>query len=250
MLSLKCPGEDLGQYAEHVSRRLRLMPEDDQEQSVWIAAHLLESKHRISTLVPIEAVYRIPAVLTNYLGKHPSWGLTSDLKADRSKFKVIKGRVGSQLTHYRNVIKSAYLIWIRNALLTITNISRFTVTHHLSDIRRTSFTNGGILQVDRRKAPGDFRITPSEVTRGFVNGAILRSECVVSWYISDHHGVHMGSLWQPAAHTSATCASWRVFNQLTIYTTEKRRYGDLMKYQMENSGGMGMGHGDGIIKAW
>ncbi|KAJ7839955.1 hypothetical protein B0H14DRAFT_2786065, partial [Mycena olivaceomarginata] len=75
MLSLKRPGEDLGQYAEHVSRRLRLMPEDDQElklfsqltgpeQSVWIAAHLLESNHRISTLVPIEAVYRIPAVLT------------------------------------------------------------------------------------------------------------------------------------------------------------------------------------------
>ncbi|KAJ7890151.1 hypothetical protein B0H14DRAFT_3855533 [Mycena olivaceomarginata] len=132
MLSLKRPGEDLGTEA--------FSQLTGPEQSVWIAAHLLESNHRISTLVPIEAVYRIPAVLTgridmtcflalvdhkafsyvhksavhgpiarvvNYLGKHPSWGLTSDLKADRSKFKVIKGRVGSQLTHYRNVIKSA-----------------------------------------------------------------------------------------------------------------------------------------------
>jgi hypothetical protein len=38
--------------------------------------------------------------------------------------------------------------------------------------------------------------------------------------------------------------------QLTIYTTEKRQCGDLMKYQMKNSDGMGMGHGDGTIKAW
>jgi hypothetical protein len=56
------------------------MLEDDQEQSVWIAAHLLESKHRISTLVPIEAVYRIPAVLTvsfTILGK-------PDLMSDRA----------------------------------------------------------------------------------------------------------------------------------------------------------------------
>ncbi|KAJ7850760.1 hypothetical protein B0H13DRAFT_2360539 [Mycena leptocephala] len=97
------------------------------QQSVWIAAHLLEGSDQLSSLVPAEARYRIPtglevsridmgAFLTlvdhkapsyvhknatsgplvrllNYLEKHPSWGLTSEVKGDKAKYEVIKAEL-------------------------------------------------------------------------------------------------------------------------------------------------------------
>ncbi|KAJ7836513.1 hypothetical protein B0H13DRAFT_2368684 [Mycena leptocephala] len=143
--------EDLGQYANSLSRKLRLKLQAHEElrlfsqltgpqQSVWIAAHLLEGSDQLSSLVPAEARYRIPtglegridmgAFLTlvdhkapsyvhksatsgpvvrllNYLEKHPSWGLTSEVKGDKAKYEVIKGRARYQLTKFRNLIKDA-----------------------------------------------------------------------------------------------------------------------------------------------
>ncbi|KAJ7828991.1 hypothetical protein B0H13DRAFT_2372841 [Mycena leptocephala] len=148
---LKRHGEDLGQYAEHVSRRLRLTPGAHEElkhfsqltgpqQSVWIAARMLEGNYQVSMLVPAEAMYNIPtafeghidmscflalvdptafsyvhkstlhgpiARVLNHLAKDPSWGFTAEVRADKAKLKVIKGRVGLKLTSFRNVIKSA-----------------------------------------------------------------------------------------------------------------------------------------------
>lgn len=45
--------------------------------------------------------------LQNYLEKHPSWGLTSEVKGDKAKYEVIKGRARYQLTKFRNLIKDA-----------------------------------------------------------------------------------------------------------------------------------------------
>ncbi|KAJ7778813.1 hypothetical protein DFH07DRAFT_766014 [Mycena maculata] len=141
--------EDMGQYADQVSRKLRLAPEAQEElknfsqlsgpqQSVWIAARMLDTKTQVSALVPAESVYHMPIGLEGhvdktsflalidhkapnyvnkanspkarvlaYLEKHPSWGLTVQVKHDKSKFDVISLRVRDKLTAFRNLIKSA-----------------------------------------------------------------------------------------------------------------------------------------------
>ncbi|KAJ7104569.1 hypothetical protein C8R43DRAFT_1141002 [Mycena crocata] len=145
----KRPAEDMGQYAEHIGRKLRLTTEacgalkdfsqlSAPQQSLWIAGHILGSEIQMSSLVPAESVYRIPSGLEGrvdmaafkalvdhtapsyvaksngptlrvlkFLEKHPSWGLTLEVKSDKPKYTVIQNRVRDKLTHYRNLIKVA-----------------------------------------------------------------------------------------------------------------------------------------------
>ncbi|KAJ7659001.1 hypothetical protein B0H17DRAFT_1261529 [Mycena rosella] len=147
--------KDLGQYAAQVSRKFHLTTEAQDElqdfsqlsgpqQSVWIAARMLDVNARMSSLIPAESVFHMPVALEGridqilflalvdylapayvakangpftrviincqsqtFLEKHPSWGLTGVIMNDKSKFPVIKTRVRDKLTDYRNRVKVA-----------------------------------------------------------------------------------------------------------------------------------------------
>ncbi|KAJ7813265.1 hypothetical protein B0H14DRAFT_1443423 [Mycena olivaceomarginata] len=107
-----------------------------QEQGIWLAARLLAQEERLDTIQPAESVYHmsqklqgkldktcflvlvdhtIPAYLTSdipvkrvqtHLEKYPSFGWTAEIKADKTKTKVILTRVRTKLTHGRNNIKN------------------------------------------------------------------------------------------------------------------------------------------------
>ncbi|KAJ7607051.1 hypothetical protein FB45DRAFT_1136032 [Roridomyces roridus] len=145
----KRAAEDSVQYAQHVARKLRLSANDAEtlkeftqltgaQQSIWLAAKMIENQNRLEALVPAEAVYHIPTSLEghinkatfvalvdhttssyvakghgptirviNYLLRNPSRGLTAEMRDDQAQFKIIKRRVRDKLTHNRNQIKCA-----------------------------------------------------------------------------------------------------------------------------------------------
>ncbi|KAJ7770389.1 hypothetical protein B0H14DRAFT_3590650 [Mycena olivaceomarginata] len=111
---------------------------EGQEQGIWLAARLLAQEERLDVIQPAESVYHmsqklqfrggldktcslvlidhsIPAYLTNdvpvkrvqtHLEKYPSFGWTAEIKADKTKTKVLLARVRTKLTHGRNNIKN------------------------------------------------------------------------------------------------------------------------------------------------
>ncbi|KAJ7635968.1 hypothetical protein DFH06DRAFT_1139052 [Mycena polygramma] len=155
----KRPAKDMIQYAEHVARKLRLKPDrwedlkdfsqlTGPQQSIWIYGRMLETQEQVSTLVPAEAVYRIPATLDGKidqlafltlidpsipsyvhksayegptlrvlasLKKHPSHGFTPEVRNDKAKHSVVQKRAELRLTHFRNLIKDMLLVSIGTA---------------------------------------------------------------------------------------------------------------------------------------
>ncbi|KAJ7937504.1 hypothetical protein B0H13DRAFT_1852476 [Mycena leptocephala] len=102
----------------------------------WIAARLLAHEERLDTIIPAESVYHIPGKLQgkldktcflvivdhsipaylskdlplkrvqDHLEKYPSFGWTTEVKADKSKLKVLLSCMRTKLTHNWNNIKN------------------------------------------------------------------------------------------------------------------------------------------------
>ncbi|KAJ7810172.1 hypothetical protein B0H14DRAFT_3151346 [Mycena olivaceomarginata] len=115
---------------------LKFAEASGQEQGIWLAARLLAQEERLDAIQPAESVYHmsqklqgkldktcflvlvdhsIPAYLTNdvpvkrvqtHLEKYPSFGWTAEIKADRTKTKVLLARIRTKLTHGRNNVKN------------------------------------------------------------------------------------------------------------------------------------------------
>ncbi|KAJ7233079.1 hypothetical protein C8J57DRAFT_1250186 [Mycena rebaudengoi] len=106
-------------------------------QSVWLAASIISLGEQVNALIPAEAVYHVPSVLegkidmygflilvdpetsayinkdspverlTAYLLMHPSWGLTTEVKSNKPKWKAIVKYMRDTFTSDHNHIKEA-----------------------------------------------------------------------------------------------------------------------------------------------
>ncbi|KII82863.1 hypothetical protein PLICRDRAFT_684816 [Plicaturopsis crispa FD-325 SS-3] len=144
--SRKRPTEDTEQFVVNISRRIKLRGCDqeelrkfskltDAEQSVWLAAHVLQAIVASDT-VPYDAIYEIPKrteayidmqvfriltdpslpryhgtngpvkLLTEKVVDNPSQGVTQAVKDDKSKWDVILRRMRERLTDRRYDIKA------------------------------------------------------------------------------------------------------------------------------------------------